>query len=142
MRKVRFTILVADRNPHVRDFLRREMTVEGYQVRVAKNGMELLRWIYRHEPLDLLILDLDLPDVSELEILEKLQDRIPTLPVVIHSFVPVYINHPGISSFAAFVEKSGNSIEKLKKIVCELLEKSKYRRIKTLRSNKSVTPGS
>ena len=35
-------ILIADRNRHVRDFLRRELGAEGYQVEVARDGREVL----------------------------------------------------------------------------------------------------
>lgn len=118
-----FTILVADRNGHVREFLKREMMAEGYHVRLAKSGREVLELIYQPEPLDLLILDLDLPDVSESAILEKLNDRIPSLPVVVHTLLSDYANHPAIQNVSAFVEKEGNSIERLKKVVFELLHK-------------------
>jgi len=118
-------ILIADRNPHVREFLGRELTAEGYQVRLAKNGREVLRWIYHYEPLDLVILDPDLPDASDGPLLEKLNDRIPTLPVVVHAF--------GIDDAAAyagslpvvFVEKEGNSIENLKRVVADMLMKDR-----------------
>ena len=91
-----FTILIADRNRHVREFLRREMIKEGYHVREAKNGQEVLREVYTHEHLDLLILDPDLPDVNISIILEKLENRIPALPVVIHAFPSDYIDDPDI----------------------------------------------
>ena len=119
-----FTILIADRNPHVREFLRREMIAEGYGVRLAKNGREVLKWAYHHEPLDILILDPDMPGASELAILEKIEDRIPTLPVVVHAFPSEYAKFPAVLSGAAFVEKRGNSIEHLKKIVFQLLHNS------------------
>ena len=118
-----FTILIADRNPHVRELLKREMMAEGYRVRLAKNGREVLGQVYHHEPLDLLILDLDLPDAGEVAILESIEDRIPTLPVVVHSFVSDYANQPAVLSAAVFVEKKGTSIEPLKKVVFEVLHK-------------------
>ena len=117
------TILIADRNPHVRDFLSREMELEGYRVRLAKSGREILEWAYHHESIDLVILDLDLPDASEMAILEKLEDRIPTLPVVIHAFLADYDNHPAVLNAAALVEKEGTSVERLKKVVAEILGK-------------------
>jgi len=126
-----FTILIADRNRNVREFLRREMMAEGYEVRLAKNGQEVLRWVYGPEPLDLVILDLDLPDSAdsnETAILEKIEDRIPTLPVVVHTFLSDYAHHPALLSTTAFVEKKGNSVERLKKVVSGLLRKSNFRR--------------
>jgi len=64
-----FTILISDRNHNVREFLKREMMAEGYRVRLAKNGREILEWAYHHESIDLAILDLDLPDASVMAIL-------------------------------------------------------------------------
>ena len=56
-----FTVLITDRNRHVRNFLRRELTAEGYQVEVAADGRDLLRKISMADPSDLLILDLEIP---------------------------------------------------------------------------------
>lgn len=118
-------ILVADRNRHVREFLKRELMSEGYRVRLAKNGKEVMRWIDYHEPFDLLIIDPSLPDEAELKVLEKLMDYVPSIPVVIHSYCLDYSTRPAISGSAVFVEKSGSSVEVLKKVVIEVLRKSK-----------------
>jgi DNA-binding NtrC family response regulator len=117
----KFTLLVADRNRHVREFLKRELIAEGYRVNVAKNGQEVLKWAYAQGPLDLLILDVDLPDASEIPVLEILADRIPVLPVVVHSFSSDYRNNLSYPGISTFVEKSGNSVEQLKKVVFNVL---------------------
>jgi DNA-binding NtrC family response regulator len=118
----RCTILIADRNPHVRELLKREMIAWGYHILLAKSAQEVLHYVYDHKrPLDLLILELDLPDTSGLYILEKLQDRIPTLPVIVHTYLSEYLNHPSVMSAATVVEKNGNSIEELKKAVSHTL---------------------
>jgi DNA-binding NtrC family response regulator len=101
------------------------MMAEGYRVHLAKNGREVLKWAYKQEFIDLVILDLDLPDTSEMAILEKLENRIPTLPVVIHAFLSDYENPPAVFNAAALVEKEGNSVERLKKVVSQILGKSK-----------------
>ena len=118
----KFTILIADRNPHVRAFLQREMMAEGYRVRLAKNAREVLEWIYHRGPLDLVVLDVDLPDAGEIALLENLNDRIPLLPVVVHAFsTDFYLNATPLNK-VSFVEKRGNSIEPLKKTVSALLK--------------------
>lgn len=122
--KQEVNILIADRNPHVREFLRREMIADGYCVRLAENGRQLLKWIYHNEPLDLLIVDPDLPDIDVSSLLTKLQNRIPFLPVVVHSFLPDYSDHSDELSHFLLVEKKGNSIEHLKKIVHDILYES------------------
>ncbi len=121
-----FTILIADRNPHVRAFLQREMMAEGYRVYLAKNGREVLEWIYHHGPLDLVVLDVDLPDADEIALLENLNDRIPLLPVVVHAFPTDFCPHATSLNKVSFVEKRGNSIEPLKKTVSALLKNMHY----------------
>ncbi len=118
-----YTILIADRNRHVREFLRREMTAEGYRVRLANTCEEVLKWVFDQKPLDLLILDPDLPDASGLALLDKIEDRIPTLPVVIHTLLSDYSSDSATSNITAFVEKKGNSIKRLKEVVFEVLQK-------------------
>jgi len=118
-----FTILIADRNPNVREFLRREMMAEGYRVRLAKDSREVLKWVFSQAPLDLLIIDLDLPDAGEVEVFEQINDRIPQLPVVLHSFQTDHANYPEALITAVFVEKQGNSVEHLKKVVSKMLNR-------------------
>ena len=113
--------MIADRNPHVRRLLERELKADGYQVRVADNGREVLEWAYRLQPLDLIILDLDLPDIDEQTLFGNLQDRIPELPIIIHSFQSEGMKLSVNYRHAVFIEKGENSIEKLKKAINELL---------------------
>ena len=108
----------------MREFLRREMLAEGYSVQLAENGREVLKWAYHRESADLLILDPDLPDAEESLLLKKLKQRIPYLPVVLHTFFSDYISASKIIHPTEFVEKGGNSIEKLKKVVMIILDKS------------------
>ena len=116
-----FTILIADRNPHVRTFLQREMTAAGYQTRLAENAREVLKWAFQSESPDLIILDPDLPDADEAHMLEHLMDRIPRLPVVMHTYPSEYGSGLKDKKDVVFVEKGGGSIERLKQVVYETL---------------------
>lgn len=115
--QARATIVVADRNPHVRDFLRREMTSEGYSVKLARNAKELLDIVFAQENIDMAIVDPDLPDEEAAVLLRKLEDRLPPLPVTIHAFAPEENSYNHLSNIVGVVEKRGNSIEKLKKLL-------------------------
>ncbi|MDZ7582302.1 MAG: response regulator [Deltaproteobacteria bacterium] len=117
-------ILIADRNPHVRRFLKRELEAEGYRVRLAESGVELLKWAFDPHPLDLVILDPDLPDTVARQLMDKLRNRKPPLPVVIHAFLSDYAAAPDMLDADAFVEKGGNSIESLKKAIRNLKTRS------------------
>jgi DNA-binding NtrC family response regulator len=121
--KAQLTLLIADRNSRVRKLLQREMTAEGYQVRLAQNGREVIKGAYAYEPLDLIILDPDLPDSDALYLLKQLQDRIPKLPIVVHAFASDYCDQMTTSSDVVFVEKCGDSVERLKKVINDLLRK-------------------
>jgi DNA-binding response OmpR family regulator len=123
-----FTILIADRNPHVREFLRRELMAEGYRVQVARNGREVLRMTDVDDPPELLILDLDMPYVSGLTILEELENRKSPLPVMIHTFRMEYEKHPAVQRAAGFWEKRGDNIDGFKATVTQVLRKYYPRR--------------
>jgi DNA-binding NtrC family response regulator len=125
-----FTILIADRNPHVRKLLERELRAEGYQVRLAENAREVFKWTFHHEPLHLIILDPDLPDAADVSILEKLLDRIPALPVVVHTYPSDYEKDSKDMNDVVFVEKRGSSVERLLQVVHETLIDSHSRRQK------------
>lgn len=111
-------ILIADRNRHVREFLRRELMAEGYLVEVARDGREVLEMINGEARPVLLILDLELPYLTEFKVFEFLQEKMPSLPVVIHSFLPESEEHlPGA---VTFLEKREDT-DLLKEVVAELL---------------------
>ncbi len=115
-------ILIADRNRHVRDFLRRELSAEGYVVEVARDGREVLGRIDGDDPPQLLILDLEIPYLDEAEVWARLKDRQPPLPVVIHTFLPEYPTNLTLPIAAAFLEKKGDT-DQLKAVVAEVIDK-------------------
>ena len=117
-------IVIADRNPHVRRFLKRELEAEGYRIRLAESGVEVLKWAFHPDPLDLVILDPDLPDTVAAQLINKLKDRIPPLKVVIHAFLSDYAAPHDKLSADAFIEKGGYSIESLKKVIRDLNRKT------------------
>jgi len=127
-----FHILIADRNRHVREFLRRELISEGYRVEVAKDDKELLNIIDLEAP-DLLILDLEVPSGGGLAVLQRLQHRVPPLPVVIHTFLTEYANHPVVRGHGSFVEKMANT-DVLKAAILEMLKKSYPQRFGSARA--------
>lgn len=128
-------ILIADRNRHVREFLRRELGAEGYQVEVARDGRELLDRLDADDPPHLLILDLEIPYLDELEIWARLKDRQPPLPVIIHTFLPEYPTQLTVPLAAAFLEKKGDTDE-LKAVVAEVIGKQYPRQFGRVRKGR------
>ena len=125
MREI-FNIIIADKNPHVREFLQRELINEGYNVRQAVSGKDVLEQIYSQDSIDLLILDPDLPDADRLFLFKKLHDRIPALPVVIHAHLES-ADMKERTYGVVFVEKNGGSIELLKQVLFDILQHDKNR---------------
>ncbi len=124
--KAEKTILIADRNPHVREFLRRELSVADYHVRLAENGKDLLSVIYEDIGIRLVILDPDFPDTDRQGLLDKLQNRLPLLPVILHTYASDCdgLNLAEMFSLAVIIEKSGDSVEQLKKAVFDILDEN------------------
>ena len=116
------TILVADRNRHVRELLRRELSSEYRRVVVAGDGHEVMDAVGGERSIDLLILDLDIPYIDWVSVLERLHAETPPIPVVVHSFRSQGEDEPAMGHVAAFVEKSGD-LDHLKAVVDEVLRR-------------------
>ncbi|MFH0729139.1 MAG: response regulator [Pseudomonadota bacterium] len=122
--KTDFTVLIADRNPHVRCFLKRELAAEGFQVIVAESGQEILKWSFGPLPLDLVVIDPDLPDMDSAALLKKLSGRIPPLPVVLHT-LPGEEKIDDMRGMIVFVEKGSQSVDRLKAVIADILSRKK-----------------
>jgi DNA-binding NtrC family response regulator len=75
------SILVIDDEISIRESLEVLLTLEGYAVSLAGDGIEGLR-ILDAESFDLLLLDLNLPGQSGLELLPQIKERQPEMPVI------------------------------------------------------------
>ena len=115
--------MVADKNRHVRDFLRRELSAEGYEVAVAGDGGQILAQLESENGVDLLVFDLETPDADSSKIFEKTQNRRPPLPVVIHTFLTEESERDfSLNKGEIYIEKSGN-IEYLKTAIADMLNR-------------------
>jgi DNA-binding response OmpR family regulator len=65
-------ILVVDDEAMIRSLLSQFLALRGYRVRAAQNGMEALA-IVREQPPDLVILDMYMPGMNGVEVLQKLR---------------------------------------------------------------------
>ena len=75
------SILVVDDEANIRTLFADELTDEGYEVRAAasvREGWEKLA----QRMVDLVILDIRMPEESGLEMLEELRSRHPRLPII------------------------------------------------------------
>jgi two-component system, OmpR family, KDP operon response regulator KdpE len=73
-------VLVVDDEPQIRRALAINLRARGYQVDLAATGEEALK-VAADQPLDVIVLDLGLPGISGLEVIQGLRGwtRIPTI---------------------------------------------------------------
>ncbi|MFN7914422.1 MAG: sigma-54 dependent transcriptional regulator [Vicinamibacterales bacterium] len=77
-------ILVIDDEAAIRDSLRMTLEYEGYEVVLAATGQEGLTLAEREAP-DLVILDVKMPGMDGIEVLERLRTMNDALPVIVVS---------------------------------------------------------
>lgn len=78
-------ILVVDDEPGIRDLLKEILEDEGYEVRLAENGVQA-RAARQEKAPDLVLLDIWMPDVDGLSLLKEwVSDELLTMPVVMMS---------------------------------------------------------
>jgi DNA-binding response OmpR family regulator len=118
-----FNILIADKNKNVREFLRRELSAEGYEVSVAEDGSQILEKLKLDSNVHLLVFDLEMPNADTSGIFEKARSRQPPLPIVVHTFLTEeHERDSGCDTGDIFIEKSGN-IDHLKAAIADTLER-------------------
>jgi len=77
-------VLVIDDEPAIRRFLRTSLGAEGYDVFEAPDGETGLAML-RRNAVDVLVLDLGLPGMDGLQVLQQMRDSGSSLPVIVLS---------------------------------------------------------
>lgn len=75
-------VLVVDDEPVLAELVAMALRYEGWAVSMAGDGAAAIASA-RKEPPDVVVLDVMLPDMSGLEVLRKLRDQIPGLPLLL-----------------------------------------------------------
>ena len=77
-------VLVADDEPHIGRIIKMKLEHGPFDVTLVFDGREAVDAIDREEPFDLVLLDLMMPELSGLDVLEQVRgNRSKTLPMVI-----------------------------------------------------------
>lgn len=77
-------VLIVDDEPAIRRFLRTILTSQGYQTLEADTGEEALSAFSRNR-VDVLVLDLGLPDLGGLEVLKRVRGSGSAVPIIVLS---------------------------------------------------------
>ena len=75
------SVLVVDDQASAAQFLRLLLEQQGHKVETASNGLEALPLLEDHH-FDLVLSDLDMPEMDGLELMHRIRQRWPDLPVV------------------------------------------------------------
>jgi len=114
-------ILVVDDEENQALLYEQELTDEGYEVDIANSGKEAISKVEQSK-YNLVVLDIGMPDMDGLEVLEQLLGIDNTLPVILNSAYPSYKDN--FMSWAAdsYVVKSSD-LSELKSKIRESLAK-------------------
>jgi DNA-binding NtrC family response regulator len=100
------TILIIDDEQNILVTLSRALKLEGYQTEVAGGGRIGLEKLDK-QPFDLVLLDVQMPDLDGLEVLQQIKDNSPDLPVIMmsgHATVEIAVKAVRIGA-SDFLEK-------------------------------------
>jgi CheY-like chemotaxis protein len=78
-------ILVVDDDPQILQLFRKILTRAGYSVTAEISGKRALQLLKNDEPVELLVLDLDMPEPDGFEILRAMRILRPELKIVVIS---------------------------------------------------------
>ena len=78
-------VLVCDDVANFRLLTKKVLTEDGYFVHTAADGHEALEMINNRPDIQLLVLDIKLPDINGLEVLGRVRIKNKTLPVIMIS---------------------------------------------------------
>ncbi|MFQ5809023.1 MAG: response regulator [Armatimonadota bacterium] len=112
-------ILVVEDDRHQRVLLDMELQRAGYDVVCVAGGREAVEKV-TSEPIDLVVLDIGMPDMDGLEAMQKILDIERKLPVVINTAYPSFKDDFQSWSADAYVVKSGDLSELLEEIATAL----------------------
>ncbi|MEJ7614524.1 MAG: response regulator [Candidatus Fervidibacter sacchari] len=125
-------ILVVEDDDKQRQLYCEELIAAGYETLEARNASEAEELLNR-EQIDLIILDINMPGVSGLELLPRIHELHPGMPVIIHTAYGSY-RDDFISWLAdMFIVKSpdaGNLVEAVEDLLSRQREKKIQREVK------------
>ena len=116
-------ILLVDDEENIQIVYREEFEDDGYEVISAMNGIKGLEKFSANRP-DIVILDIQMPEMNGIEVLRKMKMLDPSVPVILSSAYQEFKRDLGCWASDAYIVKSGD-ISELKNAVGKLLDEKR-----------------
>lgn len=116
-----YRVLIVDDEPGLRELGRHVLESQGYEVLCAEDGFEALATLKRSLP-DMIISDLQMPNMNGFEFLSVVRQRFPAIPVIAISGEFAGISVPETVLADAFFPKGGYKPPELFEKISELLQ--------------------
>ena len=105
------TVLVVDDEPLIRQISRRTLEAHGYLVTEAASGLDAIELLSHGTPLDLLIADLDMPELTGDEMVRRIRAVRPDLKVLyVTGHIDLLMDARPLWDGEAFLEKPFNAV--------------------------------
>ncbi len=134
-------LLIVDDEPNVLYSFERALSDEHVQVASAESGSEAIRYVEQAKP-DAVVLDVRLPDMSGLEVFERMQAADPRLPVIFvtaHSTAETAIDAMKRGAFEYLLKPV--DIHELRDLVAKALEISRQRHVPAVFGEQTAETG-
>lgn len=115
-------VIIAEDDELLRNLYKRKFTLSGYNTHIATNGAEALQLIEKLDP-DLLILDINMPEMNGLQVLDNLPEEKRTFAILLLSNFADESHKKRVEELKVdrYLEKQHTTIKKLLGVVEELL---------------------
>lgn len=134
------TILIIENDLNQQLWIEEELVNEGYGVLTTASGRESLALV-RDMQVDLVVLDIHMPDMDGLDVLNHLLGINPQLPIIIHTAYPAYCERFMSWAADAYIVKSSDTSELKREIIAALRRRSEDGCFFTIDREVTVEPG-
>jgi len=117
-------ILLVEDNPHQRQWYETELKADGHDVLIATSGREAVSAIEAHPNIDLVVMDINMPNMDGIEAMGKILGKHNKLPVILNTAYGSYKDNFMSWSADAYVIKSSD-LSELRTTIAKILAKKK-----------------